>query len=81
MGLEIHEEPLIGSCPRCSESGEVDKTKTTRFPGLLRGGSQKITLEPNVVVMVETKLTEDPYLMTKEGLKRLNTLPQKLFVV
>ena len=81
VGLEIHEEPLIGASPTVSESGEVNKAKTTFFPGLLRGGSQKITFQPNMVVMVETKSTEDPYLMTKEGLKRLNSLPQKLFVV
>ena len=81
VGLEIHEEPLIGGSPTVSESGEVDKTQTTRFPGLLRDGSQKITFEPKVVVMVETKSVEDPYLMTTEGLKRLNTLPEKLFVV
>ena len=81
VGLEIHEEPMIGGCPTVSENGEVDKTKIARFPGLLRDGSQKITFEPNTVVMVETKRTEDPYVMTKEGLKRLNTLPQELFVV
>ena len=81
VGLEIHEEPLIGSCPTTSESGEVEKNKTTLFPGLLRGGNQKMTFEPNMVVMAETKSTEDPYLMTKTGLKRLNTLPQQLFVI
>ena len=81
VGLEIHEEPLIGACPTISESGEVDRTETTLFPGLLRSGNRKITFEPNLVVMVETKSTEDPYLMTKAGLKRLNSLPQKLFVV
>lgn len=81
VGLEIHEEPLIGGSPFVSESGEVDKARTVRFPGLVNGANRKITIEPNVVVMVETKSTEDPYIMTAEGLKRLNTLPQKLFVV
>ena len=60
VGLEIHEEPLIGACPTISESGQMDRTETTLFPGLLRGGSRKITFEPNTVVMVETKSTEDP---------------------
>ena len=81
VGLEVHEEPLIGGCPTISESGEVDKTETTLFPGLLRSGSEKITFQPNMVVMVETKSTEDPYFMTPEGLIRLNTLPQELFVI
>ena len=54
---------------------------TALLPGLLRDGSEKITFEPNQVVMVETKKVEDPYLITSEGLQRLNTLPQKLFVV
>ena len=81
VGLEIHEEPLIGACPETKENGQVDKTNLVRFPGLLRGASSKIRFEPNVVVMVETKSTEDPYLMTEQGLRRLNTLPQKLFVV
>ena len=81
VGLDIHEEPLIGGCPALSETGQLDKTKTVLFPGLLRGGSKKITFQPNTVVMVETKSTEDPYQMTENGLQRLNTLPQKLFVV
>ncbi len=81
VGLEIHEEPLIGGSPMVSENGDVDMTATARFPGLLRDGSEKITFEPNQVVMVETKKVEDPYLITTEGLQRLNTLPQKLFVV
>jgi Xaa-Pro aminopeptidase len=81
VGLEIHEEPLIGGSPMVSENGDVDMTATARFPGLLRDGSEKITFEPNQVVMVETKKVEDPYLITSEGLQRLNTLPQKLFVV
>lgn len=82
VGLEVHEEPLIGTAPVLSEKGVVDKTKTQGFPGLLRGGNRKITFEPNTVVMVESGTgVEDPYLMTKDGLERLNTLPQKLFVV
>ena len=81
VGLEIHEEPLIGGCPTISQDGQLDKTNTVLFPGLLRGGSGKIRFQPNTVVMVETKSTEDPYLMTEDGLQRLNTLPQKLFVV
>jgi Xaa-Pro aminopeptidase len=81
VGLEIHEEPLIGGSPFVSENGDVDRTRVIRFPGQLLEGNNKITFDPNVVVMVETMNTEDPYIMTGEGLKRLNTLPQKLFVV
>ena len=81
VGLEIHEEPLISASLVAPEGGEAEKTETTVSLGPLSGGSRKITYEPNVVVMAETKHTEDPYLMTNEGLKRLNTLPQKLFVV
>jgi len=43
VGLEIHEEPLIGGSPMVSENGDVDMTATARFPGLLRDGSEKIT--------------------------------------
>ena len=81
VGLELHEEPLIGGSPMMSESGEVDRTETSQFPGLLREGHEKIVFEPNQVVMVETKNVEDPYLITRDGLRRLNTLPQRLFVI
>jgi len=81
VGLEIHEEPLIGACPETRENGVVDKTRPVRFPGHLLEADDKIRFEPGVVVMAETKSTEDPYLMTEQGLRRLNTLPQKLFVV
>ena len=79
VGLQIHEEPIIGSIePITSETGEV---KTGRFPGLMRGRNKQMTFEPNMVLMVETILVEDPYLMTPKGLRRLNKLPQELFVV
>jgi Xaa-Pro aminopeptidase len=81
VGLEIHEEPLIGACPETTEDGEVNRARPVRFPGHLQGVDEKLRFEPNVVVMVETKKTEDPYLMTEEGLVRLNSLPQELFVV
>jgi Xaa-Pro aminopeptidase len=81
VGLEIHEEPLISSSLTAVESGEAGRTRARQSLSPLSGGSRRITYEPNTVVMAETKHTEDPYLMTTEGLKRLNTLPQKLFVV
>lgn len=80
VGLEIHEEPLIGTAPVISDSGQVNKT--IGFPGLMWGRNQKITFEPNTIVMVEAGGgVEDPYLMTKKGLKRLTTLSQELFIV
>ena len=81
VGLEIHEEPLIGACPETTEDGRVDRSKPVRFPGHLEGADGKLRFAPNVVVMVETKKTEDPYLMTEKGLVRLNTLAQELFVI
>ena len=80
VGLMVHEEPLIGTTPIVTENGKVDVTKTRPFPGLLGGRNKKITFDPSVVVMVESTKGEDPYLMTEDGLKRLNTLPQELFV-
>ena len=66
--LQICCKLLIGACPTTFENGEVDRTKTTLFHGLLRCGHEKLTFEPGMVVMAETKSTEDPYLMTEEGL-------------
>ena len=76
----FHEEPLIGTTPIVTKNGNVDVTKSRPFTGPLGGRNKKITFDPNVVVMVESTKSEDPYLMTEDGLKRLNTLPQELFV-
>ena len=82
VGLEIHEEPLIGASPVVREESQAGGAKTRPFPGLLVDGrNERITFEPNVVVMVETKSVEDPYIMTEHGLRRLNSLPQELFVL